>query len=180
MSATPIDRLSTRRLVLERLQAGDLDDLARMHADPQLMATLGGLRSRAESETLLRALLAHWDEHGFGIWALRDLATGRFAGRGGLRRVAVGGAEEVEVAYALLPAFWGRGLATEVARESIRVAFDALDLPDLVCFTLSSNRPSQRVMEKAGFRYERALIHAQRPHVLYRLAAPAWRSAGGA
>jgi RimJ/RimL family protein N-acetyltransferase len=53
---------------------------------------------------------------------------------------------------------------------------------DLVCFTLTTNHASQRVMEKVGFRYERDVLHAGLPHVLYRLSASAWRGmtrAGG-
>ena len=41
-------------------------------------------------------------------------------------------------------------------------------LNNLVCFTLVDNNASRRVMEKAGFTFERELIHAGMPHVLYR------------
>jgi RimJ/RimL family protein N-acetyltransferase len=83
---------------------------------------------------------------------------GAFAGRGGLRRVAIEGRPEVEVGYGLMPERGGQGLATELAGESIRVAFDELQLPELVCFTLPTNRASQRVMEKAGFRYSNDIV----------------------
>jgi len=170
--------LSAGRLVFERPRAEDLDALAALHADPRVMATLGGVRTRVQTQEFLAQLLAHWEEHGFGLWVVREHSTWRFAGRGGLRRVAIGGADEVELAYALVPELWGLGLATEIARESVRVAFEALGLPDLVCFTLETNLASRRVMEKAGFRYERDLVHAGAPHALYRLDAGAWRAAG--
>ena len=105
----------------------------------------------------------------------RDAATSRFVGRGGLRHTVVEGKPDVEVAYGLMPEFWGRGLATELARESVRVGFVDLQLADLVSFTLPTNRASQRVMEKAGFRYERDVIHADLPHVFYRLTEQQWR-----
>ncbi|MBS1107555.1 MAG: acetyltransferase, ribosomal protein N-acetylase [Deltaproteobacteria bacterium] len=79
-------------------------------------------------------------------------------------------------AYAFLPAFWGRGLATELASASVRAGFAELGLADLVCFTLTKNRASQRVMEKVGFVFERGVEHAGLPHLLYRLRASAWRS----
>jgi ribosomal-protein-alanine N-acetyltransferase len=164
------------RLLFERPRAEDLDVLAALHADPRVMATLGGVRSREQTQEFLTQLLAHWEEHGFGLWVVRERSTRRFAGRGGLRRVSICGADEVEVAYALVPELWGRGLATEIARESIRVAFEALGLPDLVSFTLEGNLASRRVMEKAGFRYERDFLRAGAPHVLYRLDAGARRT----
>jgi RimJ/RimL family protein N-acetyltransferase len=51
------------------------------------------------------------------------------------------------------------------------VAFEDLGLIDVVCFTLPANRASRRVMEKAGFEYERDVVHAGSPHVLYRITA---------
>jgi RimJ/RimL family protein N-acetyltransferase len=168
----PLDELQTPRLLLHRLRAEHLDDLTRMHADPQVMATLGGVRTPEMSAQFLNTELAHWEKHGFGLWLVRDRETGCFAGRGGLRHVTIAERDEIEVGYAFLPEFWGRGLATELARESVRVAFTELRLPEIVCFTLPTNRASQRVMEKVGFRYERDTVYKQFPTVLYRLTAP--------
>lgn len=166
-----LERLRTPRLRLERPAAGDLAELCRMHADPVVMATLGGVRSEAATAELLRAFAEHWDRHGFGPWVLRAPEDGRLLGRGGLRRVTVGGRDEVELLYALVADAWGRGLASELARESVRVAFAELGLPDLVAFTRPTNARSRAVMERAGFGYEREVEHAGEPHVLYRLRA---------
>src|SRR5262245_54505750 len=103
VSTRPLDELRTPRLILTRFRAGDLDDLDRMHCDTQVMATLGGTRSRKETARFLDELMAHWEEHRFGLWVARDPVTGEFAGRGGLRCVIVDGAHEVEVAYAVMP-----------------------------------------------------------------------------
>ena len=84
--------------------------------------------------------------------------TGRFIGRGGLQRLPVDGREQIEVGYGLMSEFWGQGLATELAAESVRVAFEVLQLPELVCFTLPTNLASRRIMEKVGFRYERDFV----------------------
>ena len=177
--AAPLDDVRTARLRLVRMVAADLDDLDRLHQDARVMATLGGVRSRAETRQLLDDERAHWAEHGFGLWTVRDPTSNRFLGRGGLRVVPVGGRREVEVAYALLPDCWGRGLATELAGESARTGFDVLRRPDLVCFTRPDNHPSRRVMEKVGFRYEREIAHADLLHVLYRLTAAGWRAQRG-
>jgi RimJ/RimL family protein N-acetyltransferase len=165
----------TQRLLLQRITLRDLPDIERMEADAQTMATLGGVRDAAQSHRRFEDWLAHWDTHGFGLWIARDVATNEFAGRGGLRHTVVGGRPEIEVAYAFGPAFWGRGLATEMAEASVRAGFADLGLADLVCFTLTTNRASQRVMEKAGFAYERDVEHAGLPHRLCRLRAADWR-----
>ncbi len=83
----------------------------------------------------------------------------------------------MEVGYGLAAAFWSQGLATEVARESVRVGFRVLGLAKLVCFTLPTNVRSRRVMEKAGFLYEQEVEHAGLPHLLYRLRLTEWEAA---
>lgn len=170
-----LETLTTARLRLTRIRDTDLADLCRMHRDARVMATLGGVRGDDVSAEILTQLVAHWDEHRFGYWIARDLESGAFIGRGGLRRVIVGGTSEVEIGYALMPEHWGRGLAGELARECVRVGFDLLGEPALVAFTLPTNAASRRIVERLGFAYERDLIWAGMPHVLYRLDAAARR-----
>ena len=159
----------TRRLHAARTSADDFDDLLRMHADPAVMATLGGkVWNREETQGFVERLMDHWDRHGYGVWTLRDKETGAFVGRAGLRRLQIDGSEEIELLYACMPEYWARGLTTEAAAGIVGVAFDRLLMSNLVAFTLPANTASRRVMEKTGFGYERDFIHAGLPHVLYR------------
>jgi [ribosomal protein S5]-alanine N-acetyltransferase len=135
----------------------------------------GGVLSDEDTQRFLRKHLDHWDRYGYGLWVFRDREDGRFVGRAGLLNTYVGGNDEVELAYALVAEYWGRGLATEMAGEILAVAFEKLGMEDVVCFTLTTNRASQRVMEKAGFEYERDVVHAGLPHVLYRITVSEWK-----
>ena len=166
-----METFRTRRLLAERLREKHLGEIRRMHQDPRVMATLGGLRSDEETARYLRDNLGHWDRYEYGIWAFTDRNNGRFVGRAGLRNSRIGGHDEIELAYALAADYWNRGLATEMAREILKIAFERLGLTDIVCFTVPTNLASRRVMEKAGFEYERYVLHAGAPHVLYRIAA---------
>ena len=67
--------------------------------------------------------------------------------------------DEVEVGWSVVPERWRQGLATELALASIDVAFGPLDLDQVVAFTLPDNVASRRVMEKAGFAYDRDILH---------------------
>ncbi len=168
--------LRTARLHLRRPRPADLPDYVRMHQNTAVMATLGGVRDPDETRAFFAHTLAHWSRHGFGWWTVHDIETGRFAGRGGLRRVQVASRHEVEVGYGFVPEFWGGGLATELAAASVAVAFETLQLQDLVCFTLPSNHASRRVMAKVGFRFEHQGTYAGLPHVFCRLTAAEWRA----
>ena len=167
-----LESLRSERLLLARPREGDLADLVALHADPRVMATLGGVRDAAATEAQFRDFDAHWARYAFGPWILRDPETRHFLGRGGLRHVAVEGRDEVELLYALAADAWGRGYAGELARESVRIAFEILRLPELVCFTLPTNERSLAVMRRAGFQYQRDFLHAGRPHRFHRLRAP--------
>jgi ribosomal-protein-alanine N-acetyltransferase len=73
------------------------------------------------------------------------------------------------VLYAVHPDLWGRGYATELARAAVERARE-LALTELVGFTLTTNLASQRVLQKAGLRFERTIEHARLPHWFGRLA----------
>ena len=161
--------LATDRLNGERLRLDHLDELVDMHRDERTMATLGGPRSIADTEGFVHTNLEHWRRRGFGLWMFRRSSDGAFVGRAGLRHVHVGGADEVEIAYALKSEMWGCGFATEISRKLVIIGFGDLQLSTLVAFTLPDNRASIRVMEKAGLRFERAILHHDKPHVLYRI-----------
>jgi RimJ/RimL family protein N-acetyltransferase/GrpB-like predicted nucleotidyltransferase (UPF0157 family) len=171
------ERLETARLVLTRPTEADWPEVTAMHSDPRVMATLGGLRSAEELQAGNLRLLAFWQNDGFGWWIVRHRPDGRFVGRGGLRRLNVNGRDEIELGYGLATEFWGQGLATELAAASVKAGFEALEVPDLVCFTLTTNLRSQRVMQKLGFRFERHGEYANMPHVFYRLRREDWQTA---
>ena len=139
-------------------------------SEPTVLATLWPWPEPPSPEDLqagLDSFSNHWERHGFGLWVLCDAATGEFVGRGGLEYNDVDGATVVEVAWAVMPSGWGQGLATELAHTSVQMAFEWLGLTELVAITMSGNSASRRVMEKAGFRYAREIMHAGLEHVLY-------------
>jgi [ribosomal protein S5]-alanine N-acetyltransferase len=164
-----IETFSTNRLVAERLRFQHLNELCRMHQNKQVMATLGGVRSDEETKLFIFNNLNHWQQYEFGLWVFRDKINHQFVGRAGLRKTDVEDINEVELSYALMPKFWGQGLATEIGKEILEKGFEILNLREIVCFTLTTNQASQRVMEKLGFQYEGEIIYANLPHLFYRL-----------
>jgi RimJ/RimL family protein N-acetyltransferase len=161
------DSFTTVRLRAERLTTDHFDAIRAMDSDATYMALLGGARSAAETRVYMARNLRHWDDHGFGLWMLRD-TEGRMAGRCVLRHLDVEGTDEVELGYGLHTQYWGRGLATEVARELLRLGLVELGRPTIVAITRHDNIGSQRVLVKTGLVYERDVDHEDVPHLLYR------------
>jgi RimJ/RimL family protein N-acetyltransferase len=149
-----IDTLMTARLRLRpwRDDPDDLDALARWNADPLVMRHMGrGPMSRDESEAALARYLRHWDEHGFGLWAVEERETGALIGRTGLSYHRAW-PDEPEVGWLIDPAWWDRGLATECGAASIDYAFETLGIPRVVSICIPENLASRRVMEKLGLK----------------------------
>jgi ribosomal-protein-alanine N-acetyltransferase len=164
-------RLSTARLVCERLGAEHDPELRILLSDPRVARTLsptGEPLSQAEASANLRDKIDHWTRMGFGMWLLRDRVTGEPVGRGGLQCTFASGRDEVEVGWAIVPERWGEGLATELALASVHAGLEHLRLSELIAFTLPSNIASLRVMQKAGFRFDAEIVHVGLAHLLYR------------
>jgi ribosomal-protein-alanine N-acetyltransferase len=125
------EKFRTPRLLLTRVGQDDFKDMLGMYRDAQVAQALGRVRPESEIAALVEKLAQQWDTHGFGWWTVRDPASGRFMGRGGLRQVTIDNAPEVEVGYTLLPEFWNRGFATELARVSVAQGFVRLALAEV-------------------------------------------------
>jgi [ribosomal protein S5]-alanine N-acetyltransferase len=163
-----LDSFSTARLDAQRLTAEHWDDLRRMDQDDRFMAELGGIRDEAGTLAYLERNLAHWAAHGFGLWMLRERDSGAVIGRAVLRHLDVDGIDEVETGYGFLPDLWGRGLATEIARACVSIGRERLGLASVIGITVPTNTASQQVMRKAGLEYERDIVLAGLPHLLFR------------
>lgn len=166
-----LEYVRTPRMTAERLRAEHLDELCALLLDPQVVRTTWPSPEPPTREDVARSLagkIAHWERFGFGFWLLRDRHSGEMVGRGGLQHTYTSGLNALEAAWAIVPGRWGRGLGTELAQVSLRVAFEPLGAFEVVAFTLPDNLASRRVMEKTGFRYEAEVVHAGLPHVLYR------------
>ena len=174
--AAGIDSMQTERLSLERIRPEDVEDMVAMHQDDRFVEVFGHRSTPERVRTFSQKHIDDWDRLGFSLWTIRDRETGAFIGRGGLRPVTIEGVDEVEVGYGLRPEWWDRGLATEMSRVALEVGFTRLDLESVVAFTMPTNTRSRHVMEKLGMSFERDIIWADMPHVLYRITRAEWES----
>jgi RimJ/RimL family protein N-acetyltransferase len=110
----------------------------------------------------------HWDEHGFGPWALIERESRELVGRAGLRHQMVDGVREVELGWAVRSDRWGRGYATEAAEAGIEWAPE-LGISGLVALVMESNAASRRVAEKLGMKEAGVTVHAGLDHLVYRV-----------
>lgn len=184
----PIE-LHTERLLLRTWRDEDLQPFAEMVADPEVMRYFPATQSTAEAAALMARVREHFAEHGFGLWALERKDTGAFIGFTGLGLVGIeapfcrADGSTIEIGWRLARESWRQGFASEAARASLACAFERLQLPEVVAFTVPANKASRGVMERIGMRRDPAddfqhpnLPHGHplRAHVLYRLNREQW------
>ena len=177
--------IRTERLLLRRWRDADREPFAVMNADPTVVEHLMGPLSRERSDDFVDRIEAHWEEHGWGLWAVEVAGGVPFIGYVGLWPAGHVAPGMVEVGWRLAREHWGQGYVTEAAREALRFGFEDAGLDEIVSFTVPQNERSWRVMERIGlvrdpsgdFDHPRVdpvadphLVH----HVLYRLTRDAW------
>jgi RimJ/RimL family protein N-acetyltransferase len=150
-NAAPSPWLETPRLALREFVESDIDDLARMEADPLVARYVGDGRPMPR-DAVVRGL-ARIRRYGtlypdLGIWHATRVDTGAFVGWFSLKYA--GKSADVEIGYRLRRDAWGRGYATEGAIELLRFGFEALALERIIGVAHPDNVASQRVLAKAG------------------------------
>lgn len=92
--------------------------------------------------------LCHWEEHGYGHWAVVNRESGEVIGWNGLEYLPE--TSETEVAYLLGRESWGRGFATEAAAAAVDFGTDTCRLKPIIGLVHPGNIASIRVLEKIG------------------------------
>ena len=179
-----MDGIHTDRLILRRWQASDVEPFAALNADPRVMEFLGPVMGRTASDDVAARIRRELAQRDYGLWAAEIPGVAPFIGFIGLNPVdwpPLGPA--VEIGWRLAYDYWGKGYASEGAREVIRYSFETLELNDLIAFTTVANRRSRKVMERIGMTRdpERDFDHPHlgkddplRPHVVYWVGRDAW------
>lgn len=145
----------TERLRLRELTLDDAPFILALLNDPDWLRHIGDrkVRTIADAEGFITdRLMAHYRERGFGFWLVISKQDGAPAGLCGL--VKRDELDDVDVGYAFLPAYRGRGLAFEAAAASLVYARDWLGLKRVVAFTSQDNVVSARLLERLGLRFE--------------------------
>ncbi|MFJ8991098.1 GNAT family N-acetyltransferase [Streptomyces sp. NPDC102279] len=148
----------TARLSFRQMTEGDLDDMAALLGDPDVMRHYPRPKTREESLAWIQWNQRLYRQEGFGLWLVTLRATGEFVGDCGLTPQEIEGVTELEVGYHVRADLQGNGCATEAAMACRDHARDALGATRLIAIIRPDNLSSQRVATKIGLPFEREAV----------------------
>lgn len=169
--------IETARLRLRQYTLNDLDDLALILSNPEVMkysprGVIPKEKVKQVTQEILEFFITHW-EHGVGVWAVIYKQTSQLIGHCGLNFLP--NSSEVEVLYRFEQPYWNQGIATEATKASLRYGFEEVKLERIVAITTPEHLASRRVMEKAGLEYEKDAHFYNLDVVYYALVREAWQ-----
>ena len=181
--------LETDRLILRHFEWTDLDALAAIMGDPEVMRFIGNgaAKTREQTERLVRFWMTDnersWEEHTLerlpqlrraierdahcSLWATVQKRSNRLIGRCGLVAWDLEGQKEVEVGYLIAKKHWCQGYATEAARAVRDYGFERLGFDRLISLIQPGNVASQRVAINNGMRHTRDVKIGEVPAMLF-------------
>ena len=173
--------IETGRLTLRRLHEGDAPFIFDLVNDPAWLRYIGdkGVQTLDDARGYIRnGPVAMYAQHGFGLYCVELRENGMPIGVCGLLKRDT--LPDIDIGFAFLPAFRSQGLARESAAATLDYARQTLGVGRVVAIVSPGNVDSARLLEKIGFRLERAVQMAEDSDPVNLFAIDFERADGGA
>ena len=147
--------LETDRLILRWLSLEDAEFILRLLNEPSWLQFIGdkGVRTLEDARSyILQGPIEMYSRLGFGLYLVELRKEGWPIGMCGL--IKRDSLPDVDIGFAFLPAYWGKGYAYEAAAAVVKFSAAVLGLDRIVAITSPDNDRSAKLLEKLGLRFE--------------------------
>lgn len=147
--------LETERLVVRQLSSGDAEFILRLLNEPSWLRFIGdkGVRTvEGARNYILNGPVEMYSRLGFGLYLVELKEESLPIGICGL--IKRDSLKDVDIGFAFLPKYWGRGYAYESASAVMAYGRNVLGLKRIVAVTSVDNDSSAKLLEKLGLRFE--------------------------
>lgn len=147
-------KLETERLIIRPFKLGDEEAMFELNSNPIVQKYTGDVLVKTieqAKDILHNVVLKDYEKHGYGRLAVIYKPDNKLIGFTGIKYLPETGGES-DIGYRFLPEYWGKGIATESSKISLKFGFDTIKLNKIIGFTEIENGASTHILEKLGFK----------------------------
>ncbi len=159
--------LETERLILRKFTLADAPFILELVNTPTWLQFIGdkGVRDLVDAENYLKnGSLKSYEENGFGFYLVGKKLTQKSIGMCGfIKRQEL---ENVDLGFAFLPDFIGKGFGYEIANATLEYGKDVLKLGRIIAVVDPRNIPSNALLQKLGFVFDKTIPFGEKKDLL--------------
>ncbi len=156
--------LETERLFIRRFQKTDFRNFLNLHQNPITMKYFdGGAKTMEQAKKRFSEVMEHQNKYGFSYYNIFLKSTGEYIGQAGLY---YNYDMSVNLCYALLEQYHGKGYAIEAILEILKYGFNKLNFSTITAMSAPENHGSRHLLEKVGARFDRERVLFSGMHAL--------------
>ena len=159
--------VETDRLIMRDLETTDLEGMFLLDSDPDVHHFLGKkpITSKEQAMEAIEYVRGQYEKNGIGRWAVVDKKTNDFIGWSGLKyEVGLREFDYYDLGYRLRKEYWGKGIATETAIESLKYGFNTMGLEEIGGAAAIEHIASNTILQKVGLRFVELFDFEGEPH----------------
>ena len=170
--------IETKRLIIRDLEEYDAQGVYELDSDPEVHEFLGKkpIKTIKEAKQAIDFIRAQYVKNGIGRWAIVDKKTEDFIGWTGLK-YEQGLRKEFsyyDLGYRLRKKYWGNGIATETAIESMKYGFEKLNLKEIGAAADVNHLASNKIINKIGLKFIETFDYDGITHNWYNISKTEW------
>lgn len=150
--------LETKRLRLKEFDSNDDEFIIELVNTPQWIDNIGdrGVKNKKDAiNYLINGPIKSYKCNGFGLWKIEIKENNSPIGMCGLIKREY--LENVDIGFALLPDYFGKGYGLEAAEATLMYAKNKLHLSNIVGITDATNEASIKLLNKIGLYFEKEI-----------------------
>ena len=170
--------IETDRFILRDIEESDVEGIFELDSDPEVHTYLGTppIQTLEEAHGIIRYIRKQYTENGIGRWAVIDKESSDFVGWTGLKYEQELRSEfdYYDIGYRLRKKYWGQGIASLTATESLRYGFEQMGLDEICGAAEIEHKVSNHILQKIGLTYVERFVFEGTPANFYRITKKDW------
>lgn len=150
--SNPYVRIQTDRLILRKPCLDDIENVFSIHSNPETNHHNPGgpMKDLDVARERVVEWIDDWTKYGIGYWSVIEQLHEKVIGISGVRMMEWSGRTILNLYYRYDPEAWGKGYATEAAKEALKAVQSSQSELPVVARTRPTNTSAMRVAERIG------------------------------